>query len=175
MTHYEQHKEHYKTMARDRYYKKREQILKSIHNHYILNRDDMITKARKNYNENKEFRNKMAKQRMYSNVKYLLANNCRTRVRIALKGKYKSDKTFILIGCTPIELKNYLEKLFQPGMTWDNMGKWHVDHIIPCAIFDLSDPIEQKQCFHYSNLQPLWKIDNLRKGTKVGLNYLRSN
>ena len=52
-------------------------------------------------------------------------------------------------------------------MTWENHGEWHIDHIKPCSSFNLIDIEEQKQCFHYSNLQPLWKIDNLTKGSKV--------
>ena len=67
------------------------------------------------------------------------------------------------------ELKIYLESLFQEGMTWDNYNfyGWHIDHIIPIASFDLSDPEQQKKCFHYTNLQPLWASDNLQKGVKL--------
>ena len=80
-----------------------------------------------------------------------------------------------LIGCTSDKMKAHLEAQFSPGMTWDNYGHpnggytagWHIDHIIPCAAFDLTDPVEQKQCFHYTNLQPLWAEDNLKKGDRV--------
>jgi HNH endonuclease. len=53
-------------------------------------------------------------------------------------------------------------------MSWDNYGRdgWHIDHIRPCASFDLTDPEQQRQCFHYTNLQPLWAADNIRKGAK---------
>jgi len=89
-------------------------------------------------------------------------------------GKNKSASTVELLGCSIEELKIYLQGFFQPGMTWDNYGNpdgdhkksWHVDHIRPCASFDLSDPIEQRECFHYTNLQPLWGKDNLSKGDK---------
>lgn len=82
--------------------------------------------------------------------------------------EYKSGHTSELIGCSVAQLKNYLESLFQPGMTWSNYGRngWHIDHIRPCASFDLTDEKQQKQCFHYTNLQPLWAIDNLKKGSK---------
>jgi hypothetical protein len=72
-----------------------------------------------------------------------------------------------LLGCTLEFLKGYLEAQFVEGMTWDNYGEWHIDHIIPCADFDLSNPVAQETCFHYSNLQPLWAEDNLKKGNKT--------
>jgi len=85
----------------------------------------------------------------------------------ALKGCYKAKCTIKLIGCDVKELKSHLEKQFTDGMNWENYGKWHIDHIIPCASFDLTDPQQQKKYFHYSNLQPLWAVDNIRKSDKV--------
>ena len=74
-----------------------------------------------------------------------------------------------LVGCTLDELKNHLEKQFTKGMTWKNYNYrgWHVDHIIPCSSFDLIDPEQQKECFHYTNLQPLWGKDNIKKSNKI--------
>jgi hypothetical protein len=101
---------------------------------------------------------------------YRLTKSLRNRVRMALKGKSKSKSTMGLIGCTIDELWLHLEKQFQSGMTRENHGFgevcWHVDHIKPCAAFDLSDPEQQKICFHYTNLQPLWQRDNFSKGAK---------
>jgi len=78
-----------------------------------------------------------------------------------------------MLGCNVVELKEHLSRQFRPGMSWDNYGEWHVDHIRPCISFDLSDPKQQLQCFHFSNLQPLWAKENMAKGgkhdlTKVG-------
>ena len=74
-----------------------------------------------------------------------------------------------LIGCSFDYLKNHLECQFDDEMSWCNWGMkgWHIDHIIPCASFDLTNPEEQQICFHYSNLQPLWARDNMSKGSKV--------
>ena len=74
-----------------------------------------------------------------------------------------------LIGCSAIELKEHIEKRFKDGMNWDAYLRSliHIDHIRPCASFDLSDPEQQKACFHYTNLQPLWAKDNLKKGAKI--------
>ena len=88
---------------------------------------------------------------------------------MALKRKRKSRSTMKLLGCSVEECWKHLESKFQPGMTRENHGKWHIDHIIPCAAFDLRCPVQQLTCFHYSNLQPLWAEQNLSKGAK--LNY----
>lgn len=71
-----------------------------------------------------------------------------------------------LTGCSKDDLYSHLESKFTEGMNWDNYGKWHIDHIKPCVSFDLTDTEEQKKCFHWTNLQPLWAIDNMRKGAK---------
>jgi hypothetical protein len=78
----------------------------------------------------------------------------------------KSAKTLELVGCTVEDLRLFLEAEFVEGMTWDNYGEWHIDHMRPCASFNLEDPDEQKKCFHWTNLQPLWAQDNIRKGAK---------
>ena len=91
-----------------------------------------------------------------------LANNLRSRIRSAVL--YKSNSTLSLTDCSIEFLMGWLEKSFTEGMTWDNYGDWHIDHIIPCAAFDLTLEDNQRKCFHYTNLQPLWAIDNIRKG-----------
>lgn len=78
----------------------------------------------------------------------------------------KAARTVELIGCSIEKLRLHLEGLFVDGMSWENYGTWHVDHKKPCAKFDLSNPAQQRACFHFSNLQPLWGIDNIRKGAK---------
>lgn len=94
--------------------------------------------------------------------------NLRTRLYAALKGAgtKRSASTMVMVGCTLEFLKGYLEARFKDGMMWKNYGQWHVDHIIPCAEFDLRDPVQQITCFNYKNLQPLWGPDNIKKGSK---------
>ena len=73
------------------------------------------------------------------------------------------------LGCAINELKEHLKSMFVEGMTWENHAQdgWHIDHIKPCYTFDLRDPKQQKECFHYTNLQPLWWYDNLKKNRKM--------
>ena len=80
----------------------------------------------------------------------------------------KGHKTTELIGCGLPELRLYIEKKFKKGMNWNNRGMygWHIDHIKPLCLFDLSTLAGQKNAFHYSNLQPLWAKDNLAKKDK---------
>ena len=92
------------------------------------------------------------------------------RMRAALRhaGGRKTKSTFDLLGCDSQSAKDWIESRFLPGMCWENWGKvWHVDHIIPCASFNLLDESEQKKCFHYANLQPLWLKDNIQKGNRL--------
>ncbi len=79
---------------------------------------------------------------------------------------YKNSSSEILLGCSIPNYKIYLERQFEKGMTWKNHGKWHIDHIRPCASFDLTRESEQLKCFNYKNTQPLWAIDNLIKNDK---------
>jgi hypothetical protein len=106
-----------------------------------------------------------------------ILNSLSSRVRgmFKLKKIIRTQSKSKLIGCSPEELKLYLASKFQEGMSWDNYGKyakespmtWHIDHIIPCSSFDLTDPEQQKKCFHYTNLQPLWAVDNMSKHDKL--------
>lgn len=101
----------------------------------------------------------------YEQADNRVLKNMRKRLWEALRGNRKAASTLELVGCTVEELRQHLERQFDAEMTWDNYGLWHVDHIKPCASFDLSDPAQQAECFHYKNLQPLWAIDNIRKGS----------
>ncbi len=78
----------------------------------------------------------------------------------------KSCSVVDLIGCSPNDLVSHIQSQFLPGMTWENRFLWYIDHIRPCASFDIIDPEQQRQCFHYTNLQPLWAKDNFSKGRK---------
>ena len=108
------------------------------------------------------------KKRRVEDISFQILGNIRSRVRGALKRNSKSSKTFDLLGCDIVFLKQYLESKFKDGMCWENYGLkgWHIDHIKPCSLFDFKNIEEQKQCFHYTNLQPLSAIDNLIKGKK---------
>ncbi len=116
--------------------------------------------------KNKDKRKKQKSDWFDKNPVRKVTANLRTRLYHILIGR-KSASTMELIGCSIDELKQHLESKFTKGMSWDNYGKWHVDHIKPCASFDLSDPDQQRLCFNYKNLQPLWAIDNLIKSDRI--------
>jgi hypothetical protein len=108
------------------------------------------------------------KNRKKIDAEYKLLKTLRSRLGNAIRNQksYKNNKTIHLLGCSISFLKNFLETKFKEGMTWENHGEWHIDHIKPCASFNLLDEEEQKMCFHYTNLQPLWAYENLSKGSK---------
>jgi hypothetical protein len=102
-----------------------------------------------------------------TDIIYKIKRRLRRRVKDYLKRKDRLT-TIELLGCSIEQCIRHLESLFTEGMSWENYGfkGWHIDHIIPCASFNLLDPEEQKKCFNYKNLQPLWWWDNLSKEAK---------
>ena len=98
-----------------------------------------------------------------------LNNNISAVIRASLKGNKGGRHWEKLVGYTINDLMEHLENLFQPGMTWENQGKWHIDHKIPKVFFRFGNPEDPdfKLCWNLNNLQPLWALDNLRKQTKI--------
>ena len=170
------------------YLKNKENVLKKEKNYRDKNKEK-ISKRKRIYNQLERVKNKKSslslkyyyknKEKIfkYRREKYKkdplfkLLHNTRRRIQkiLNIKDIKKKNSTYELIGCTPNDLKIHLQSKFKEGMSWDNYGfkGWHIDHIKPCASFDLSDIEQQKQCFHYSNLQPLWWWENISKSDKI--------
>ena len=126
-----------------------------------------VSKAWKDKNKEaiKEWNRIYTANRYKTDPIFALKLNQRTRLRAILKSN-KTEKTNKLLGCSFEELKIHLESKFVDGMSWENMGQWHIDHIIPLHAFDLTKIENQFLAFNYKNLQPLWAKDNLKKGAK---------
>lgn len=110
--------------------------------------------------------NKRVRLAKRNNIQFKLAANLRTRLWFALKKNQKYGSAVAGLGCSLIRLKEYLESKFQNGMTWNNYGEWHIDHIKPLSKFNLTNKKEFFEACHYTNLQPLWAKDNLKKSNK---------
>lgn len=139
---------------------------------YVRNNRDKINARAKAYREANREKVRAGIYKWYlrkykGDTAFRLLCNLRSRLWAAMNGRSKSDATKTLIGCTIPELMQHLESQFKDGMTWDNYGKWQVDHRVACANFRLEDPEQQRQCFHFSNLQPLWAEDNQSKGARL--------
>lgn len=135
--------------------------------YYLENRDKILEHNRqwvkKNMKSNLEYKNKWKKDKYKNSPIHKLKELLRSRFKTALviKNIKKNIRILDNIGCNVVQLKKHLESQFQPGMTWKNHGKWHVDHIKPLATARTEDQL--KKLFHYTNLQPLWAKDNLKK------------
>ena len=116
---------------------------------------------------NREKYNSYWTNRKKNDVEFALIANMRTRICGYLKSKKisKNNKTFDIVGCTPEQLKEHLQKKFLDGMSWKNRKDWHIDHIIPLSSADTEE--ELIKLFHYTNLQPLWAEDNIKKSNKI--------
>ena len=112
-------------------------------------------------------RKRIAKQALRKTPRFKVVRAARRRLRKIVKEKSRSVWHNDFIGCTPEFLCAHLAQNFKDGMSWDNYGQWHIDHIRPCAAFDLTNEDQCRLCFHYSNLQPLWANENIAKGASV--------
>lgn len=158
------------------WYKNNKEKVKARKDQYYKdNRDKEIQRALKWNKENKEKaaeahkqwskRSKYYTKKYQNDVQYRLTTILRNRLCSALKHHFKTGKTLELLGCSVEDFRQYIEQQWQPGMSWENhsLKGWHIDHIKPLSSFDLSNPEELKKAAHYSNLQPLWAVDNLNK------------
>jgi hypothetical protein len=135
---------------------------------YYYNNLEKTKIYRKKYNkENRDYYNKWEKNKAETDILFRLSRNMRSRLRSFLKSEkiVKKTKTMDIVGCESHFLKEHLEQKFQQGMSWDNYGVWHIDHIIPLSSANSEEEI-YKLC-HYTNLQPLWGIDNIKKSNKI--------
>ena len=135
----------------------------------MANLDAVRSRTRKWREENRDHVRNYERNRRRNNVGALMKHRLSSRLRKILKanGLKKSVATLELIGTTKEGLISHIKSLFQPGMSFQNYGEWHIDHKRPCVLFDLSDLQGQKDCFHYTNLQPLWAAENLKKHDKL--------
>ena len=122
----------------------------------VMDAYEYISMRRRSVNLNREF----------EEIEEKIKKSLRNRLSVGVLRGIPSRKFEDLTGCTPVEIQKHIEQKFKPGMSWENYGEWEIDHIRPCASFNLSDPEQQKQCFHYTNLQPLWARENRKKGSK---------
>lgn len=168
---YENNKERFLEKGKKYYEKNKSKIKQYRKKFYEDNKERVIADNIEYYLKNKpkimQRRNIKHKEKYKTDTLYKLKYCLRRRFKIALKNNAKSGSAIRDLGCSIKDLKIYLESLFESGMTWDNYGKWHIDHIIPLCNFDLLDSEQVKLACHYTNLQPLWAEDNLKKGGRI--------
>lgn len=126
---------------------------------------------KKYYNDNRARINKkkaVRQAKMYNNdMNFRLSVILRPRINKIIKGKVKSGSAIKDLGCSLDELIRHIESKFQLGMSWENYGEWHIDHIKPLSSFDLENREQFLEACNYTNLQPLWAHDNLKKGAII--------
>lgn len=163
------------------YYEEKKSELLEYQKKYYLNNNEKVKNRQKNKRKNnpiisKEYDLKRrSKRKIYfkeyfykrrnEDILFKISHNLRGRIYKFVQNKSKSTKT--IVGCSYLQIKDHLEKQFNDGMSWDNYGYygWHIDHIIPLSSAKTEEEI-YKLC-HYTNLQPLWAEDNLKKSNKI--------
>lgn len=156
------------------YIANKERLSRKASHYYSSNCEKLKSKAREHYAQNREAAIQRAirysSKRSREDGNYRMRKCLRTAVYRTVKrenGMQQRGFTERLIGCSLAQFENHIESLFKDGMSWENYGEWHIDHIIPCAAFNLLLEEHQKACFHFSNLQPEWGIDNMMKCDKL--------
>lgn len=167
----EDQKEEKRAYDRARYKAQRGTIIARVR---VYNEDRKAEK--KAYDQaQSSLRNAKRRNRYRTDETYRLGVLIRNRVRSAITGYRKGAGTEALLGCTLTNFRGHFEKKFLPGMSWTDVleGRVHIDHVIPCAAFNMSDPEQQKLCFHFRNLQPLWASENNAKRARTAEEHIR--
>lgn len=123
----------------------------------------------------KAWRRKHISERRRRDVGFRMRRNLNQAINGSLRRQghhaWKKCSTVDLLGCSIASFKMYIESKFESGMSWDNYGNrdgcWSIDHIIPSSLFDLTNPDHQRVCFHFSNMRPMWHIENVKKSNHV--------
>lgn len=141
-------------------------------NYYCKNSEKIKLEKVTHRKQNRDSINKYNRE-YYKNVSHRLAKNLRGRLSCAIQRNFDGsrDGSFVKdLGCSIEEFRSFIEKKWTKGMSWDNYGwgndKWHLDHIIALANFDLTNDTDFKKAVHYTNYQPLWQLDNFKKGAR---------
>jgi hypothetical protein len=124
----------------------------------------------KTHKRQRVVRNARQKRKLASDTSFKMRDTMTRRILLALKTQGQSKKCSAVkyLGCSIDELKNWLQSKFTRKMNWQNHGSyWHIDHVIPCDSFDLSEEKQAMACFHFTNLQPLTARENIKKGNKI--------
>lgn len=163
-----------KQCEKEWYLKNKIRIVERISERYRQDsefKEIVLQRSRKHALDNRKRYNVMSSIRSIQlrkeHVQYRIKHNLTSQLGLALKKQNASKKSRIikLLACSIEEFKLYIEGKFKEGMSWSNYGKWQLDHIRPTSSFNLNELKDQQECFHYSNFQPLWCIDNVKKGS----------
>lgn len=140
---------------------------------YINNREKCLKRSRDYFRINKTKEYERNKIRAKTDLNYRLKCNIRNRLQKFLKDEFKGGrpKTAELVGCSLKEFRDYIASKFTEGMSWDNYGKWHIDHIIPLSYFNVQCIEDVKKAMHYTNCQPMWASENSSKGNRYSGNF----
>lgn len=172
------------SIRRREYYKEnRDTVLENIRIQRLSNKEEINRKRRERYADNIDGERKKLRVRRLLKPNQFLTYDRRHRgkpgvrlhravsegVRRSLNGNKVGRSTFDLLRYTPAELHEHIERLFSPGMTWENYGEWEIDHKNPMSAhnFTTHEDIDFKRCWDLSNLQPLWRRENRSKGDKL--------
>ncbi len=158
-----------KCISCDRAYKLANDDKQKLHkrNHYLRNRDEFLLRSKEYRKNNKARRNENEKNYL-SIPENRIVHSLRNRLGSLITSPGdRFNATLNLVGCSKEDLKKRIERQFKKGMSWDNYGEWQIDHKIPCKKFDFTNEQDQKDCFHYSNLQPMWRSENASKQDRI--------
>jgi hypothetical protein len=152
----------------------KEEIRISSHSRYEKQKDVLSAKQKQDRKDNPEkYRQIEKRRRDNASVNQTIAIKLRGRFNKALEGNFKSGSAIDDLGCSLDEFKVFIEKLWWPGMNWENQSRhgWHFDHIIPLFSFNLEDSEQVKIVLNYTNYQPLWADDNESKKHRLDWAY----